>query len=200
MKTSSEAFIYIIGLRFYFLPVFEGEADVVGRVDGAVVHQPVPALQREFGQLIRHGCKGFQEILNAGPLGLHLMDFICDRVQSGLGLLESFGQAVVAFLVFGLVEGNVCVFVDALLNHVGDHLRLLLEFFLLPLQVGGVKEQGHHFPAIRDDCILGGQQLVRRRQERLLDDVIGQVRSATMLVAVEFVIALPDDLLGLRFN
>ena len=146
------------------------------------------------GQLIRHGCKGFQEILNAGPLGLHLMDFRCDRVQSGLGLLESLGQAVVAFLVFGLVEGNVCVFVDALLNHIGDHLRLLLEFFLLSLQVGGVKEQGHHFPAIRDDCILGGQELICRWQESLLDDVIGQVRSAAMLVAVEFVIALPDDL------
>ena len=63
MKTSSEAFIYIIGLRFDFLSVFEGEADVVDSVDGAVVHQPVPALQREFGQLIRHGSKGFQEIL-----------------------------------------------------------------------------------------------------------------------------------------
>ena len=90
------------------------------------------------------------------------MDFICDRVQSGLGLLEPFGQAVVAFLVFGLVEGNVGIFVDALLNHIGDHLRLLLEFFLLPLQVGGVKEQGHHLPAIRDDRILGGQQLICR--------------------------------------
>lgn len=161
MKTSSEAF-NIIGLRFYFLPVFEGKADVVSSVDGAVVHQPVPAFQREFGQLIRHGGKGTQEILNAGPLGLHLMDFRCDRIQSGLGLLESFSQAVVAFLVFGLVEGNVGIFVDALLNHIGDHLRLLLEFFLLPLQIGGVKEQGHHLPAIRDDRILGGQQLICR--------------------------------------
>lgn len=113
-KTSSgrEPFSFL-GSGFYFLPVFEGEADVVGSVDCTVVHQPVPALQCEFSQLIRHGCKGFQEILNAGPLGLHLMDFGCDRVQSGLGLLESFGQAVVAFLVFGLVEGNVCVFVVA---------------------------------------------------------------------------------------
>ena len=99
-------------LSLDFLPVFEGEADVVGSVDSTEVHQPVPALQREFGQLIRHGCKGFQEILNAGPLGLHLMDFGCDRVQSGLGLLESFGQAVVAFLVFGLVEGDLGIFVD----------------------------------------------------------------------------------------
>ena len=88
-----------LGSGFNFLPVFEGEADVVGRVDGAEVNQPVPALQREFGQLIRHGCKGFQEILNAGPLGLHLMDFVCDHVQSGLGLLKTLGQAVVAFLV-----------------------------------------------------------------------------------------------------
>ena len=145
-----------------FLSVFEGEADVVGSVDSAVVHQPVPAIQREFAQLIRHACKGFQEILNAGPLGLHLMDFGCDRVQSGLGLFKTLGQAVVAFLVFGLVEGNVGILVDALLNHIGDHLRLLLEFFLLPLQVGGVKEQGHHLPAIRDDRILGGQQPICR--------------------------------------
>ena len=97
-------------------------------------------------------------------------------------------------MVFGLVEGNVGIFVDALLNHIGDHLRFLLEFFLLSLQVGGVKEQGHHLPAIRDDRILGGQQLICRRQESLLDDVVGQVRSAAMLVAVEFVITLPDDL------
>ena len=60
-ETSSEAFIYIIGLRFDFLPVFEGEADVVGSVDGDVVRQPVPAFQHKLGQFIRHGCKGFQE-------------------------------------------------------------------------------------------------------------------------------------------
>ena len=44
-----------LGSGFNFLPVFEGEADVVGRVDGAEVNQPVPALQREFGQLIQIG-------------------------------------------------------------------------------------------------------------------------------------------------
>ena len=42
------------------------------------------------------------------------------------------------------------------------YVSLLLEFFLLPLQIGGVKEQGHHLPAIRDDRILGGQQLICR--------------------------------------
>lgn len=78
MKTSSEAFIYIIGLRFYFLPVFEGEADVVGSVDGAVVHQPMPALQRELGQLIRHGCKGFQEILYI-PISFLAKDIIASN-------------------------------------------------------------------------------------------------------------------------
>ena len=119
MKTSSEAF-NIIGLRFYFLPVFEGKADVIGSVDGAVVHQPVPALQRKFGQLIRHGCKGFQEILDAGPLGLHLMDFCRDRVQAGLGFIKTLGQTVVTILVLGLVKGDVGIFVDALLNHVGE--------------------------------------------------------------------------------
>ena len=149
-------------LSLDFLSVFECETDVVISVDGAIVHQPMPAFQRELGKLIRYGGKGAQEIFNAGPLGLHLMDFFCDRIQSGLGLLETLGQAVVAFLVLGLIEGNVGIFVDALLNHIGDHLRLLLEFFLLPLQVGGVKEQGYHLPAIRDDRILGGQQLICR--------------------------------------
>ncbi len=47
---------------------------------------------------------------------------------------------IIAFLVLGLVKGNVGIFVDALLNHVGDNLRLLLELCLLPLQFGGVKK------------------------------------------------------------
>ena len=150
-----------MGLCFNLGAVLEGHPDVVLSVNGDVVHhrQPVcfPKLRQRLPvpQLIQIG---FDLVLSCHALG----NQVSDLGVSGLGLVEPGYQSVVAFLVFSLIEGNVSVFLDALLNHIGDHLRLLLEFFLLPLQIVGVKEQGHHLPAIRDDRILGGQQLICR--------------------------------------
>lgn len=48
--------------------------------------------------------------------------------------------------------------------------------------------------AVGNDLILGGQQLVCRRQESVLDVLIRQVRRGAMFIVVEFVIALPDGL------
>jgi len=47
---------------------------------------------------------------------------------------------------------------------------------------------------VGDDLVFGGQQLVCRRQESVLDVLIRQMRRGAMFIVVEFVIALPDGL------
>ena len=54
------------------------------------------------------------------PLGNQIGDF----GLSALGLVEPGDQRVVAFLVFRLVEGNVSVFLDALLDELGSDVDL----------------------------------------------------------------------------
>ena len=151
----------MLWLCFDLGAVFEGYPDVVLAVNGDVVHHRQPVCFPELRQRLP-APQLFQVGFDLVPSGRALGNQVSDLGVSGLGLVEPGYQTIVPFLVFSLIEGNVCIFVDALLNHIGDHLRLLLEFFLLPLQVGGVKEQGHHLPAIRDDRILGGQQLICR--------------------------------------
>ena len=107
-------------------------------------------------------------------------------------LLEG-GQVVILFLVCLLVEGDVGVFVDVLLDGIGDDLRLVQQLVPLGLKLRGGKEQYHHLESVSDDRVLCSQQLVCRRQERILNLLVGQVRSGAALVAVEFVITLPDD-------
>ncbi len=150
-----------MGLCLDLGAVLEGHPDILFAVNGDVVHPRQPVGFPELCQRLPVS-QLFQVGFDLVPSGRALGNQVSDLGVSGLGLVEPGYQSVVAFLVFSLIEGNVSVFVDALLNHIGDHLRLLLEFFLLPLQIGGVKEQGHHLPAIRDDRILGGQQLICR--------------------------------------
>ena len=58
-----------MGLSLNFLSVFEGEADIVGAVDGGVVHQRVPVFQLELGECVRQGPEGLKEGFNVGSLG-----------------------------------------------------------------------------------------------------------------------------------
>lgn len=108
--------IYVRVSGFYFLPVLEGKPDVVLGIDRDVVHQPVPSFQREFRQLIRQPFKGLQKGFVVGTLGLFLADLLGDFLKSSLGLVEALRQGVVPFLVFGLIQSNVGVFVNALLH------------------------------------------------------------------------------------
>lgn len=39
-----------MGLCLYFLPVLEGEADIVETVDGGAIHQREPVFQLELGK------------------------------------------------------------------------------------------------------------------------------------------------------
>ena len=101
---------------FDFLSVLEGKPDVVLGIDCRVVHQPVPSFQREFRQLIRQLFKGLEEGFVVGSLGLLLADLLGDFLKASLGLVEALRQGVVPFLVFGLIQSNVGVFVNALLH------------------------------------------------------------------------------------
>ena len=42
-----------MGLCFYFLTVLEGDADIVGAVDGGVIHQRMPVFSAELGERVR---------------------------------------------------------------------------------------------------------------------------------------------------
>ena len=104
-----------VGLCFDLGAVLEGHPDLVLAVNGDVVHhrQPVgiPELRQRLPatQLIQ---VGFDLMFAGFPLGNQIGDF----GLSALGLVEPGDQRIVAFLVFRLVEGDMCVFIDAVLN------------------------------------------------------------------------------------
>lgn len=58
-------------LCLYFLPMLEGEADIVEAVDGGVIHQRVPVYQPKLGERIQQDLEALKEGFNVGPLGLH---------------------------------------------------------------------------------------------------------------------------------
>ena len=183
-----------MGLCLDFLSVLEGKANVVDAVDGGEVHHAVPAFKGELRQCIRHLFKGIQEGSHVGAGRLLFLNLGGDFFQSGLGPVEALYQAVVAFLVFGLVQGGAGILLNGLLYHVGNHLRFFEELGLFCFQLGGVEQERLHLSAVGDDRSLCGQQLVRCRKEVQLDFFIRQVRCLAAAVAIEFVIALPDGL------
>lgn len=177
-----------------FLSILEGEADVVDAVNGGEVHHAVPAFKGELRQCIRHLFKGAQEGSHVGAGCLLLLNLGGDFFQSGLGPVEALHQAVVAFLVFGLIQSGASVLLNGLLYHVGNHLCFFKELCLFRFQLDGVEQERLHLSAVGDDRRLCGQQLVCRRKEVQLDFFIRQVRCLAAAVAIEFVIALPDGL------
>lgn len=183
-----------MGLCLYFLSILKSEADVVGAVNRGVIHHAAPAFEGEFRQDLRHLLECCKEVIHAGAGGLLFFNHGSDRFQSGLGPLKTLDQALVAFLVFALVKGNVGILPDGLLNHIGNHLRFFKELGLFGFQVAGVKQEDLHFSTVGNDLVLGGQQLVCRRKEVALDFFICQVWCSIMFVAVKLVIALPDGL------
>ena len=134
-----------------FLSVLEGEADVVSAVDGGVIHQRVPIFQFELGESVRQGLEAFKAGFNVGSLGLHPIQLRHNRLKALLGGFKALGQDVVAFLIFGLVKGDVGVFVNGLLHHIGNELRFFQKRGLFRIQLRGVKEKIHHLTAVGDD-------------------------------------------------
>ena len=128
----------VYGLCFDLGAVLEGHPDVVLSVNGDVVHhrQPVcfPELRQRLPvpQLIQIG-------FDLVPSGHALGNQVGDLGVSGLGLIEPGYQTVVAFLVFSLIEGNVSVFLDALLDELGCNVDLSFQLVQLSLEGCGVE-------------------------------------------------------------
>ncbi len=165
-----------MGLCFYFLTVLEGDADIVGAVDGGVIHQRMPVFSAELGERVRQFLKGLEEGFDVGSLQLHLLKLGHDRLQTLLSSIELVRQAVIALLVFRLVECNMGILVNTLLHHIRNQLRFFQQSGLFRFQLGSVKKQFHHLVTVGDDLVFGGQQLVCRRQESVLDVLIRQMR------------------------
>ena len=104
-----------VGLCFDFGAVLEGHPDVVLSVNGDVVHHRQPVCFPELRQRLP-APQLFQVGFDLVPSGCALGNQVSGLGVSGLDLIESGDQRVVAFLVFRLVEGDMCVFIDAVLN------------------------------------------------------------------------------------
>ena len=113
-----------MGLCLNFLSVLKGEADIVGAVDGSIFHHAVPAFKGEFHQRIRHLFKGIQEGFHVGTGRLLLLNLGSDFFQPGFGPVEALHQAVVAFLVFCLVQRQSP-------SNLWLHCQMVLRYLLL---------------------------------------------------------------------
>ena len=112
-----------MGLCFDLVTVLEGHPDVVLAVNGDVIHHRQPVCFPELRQRLPAPQVlqvGFDLVLPGHALG----NQVGDLGVSGLGLIEPGHQSVVPFLVFSLIEGDVSVFLDALLNELGSDVDL----------------------------------------------------------------------------
>ena len=145
-----------MGSCLYFLSVLEGEADVVDAVDSGEIHHAVPAFKGELRQCIGHLVKGFQEGSHVGAGRLLFLNLCGHFFQSDLGPVEALHQAVVAFLVCGLVQSGEGVLLNGLLYQVRNHLRFFEELGLFRFQLGGIEQERLHLSAVGDDRSLCG--------------------------------------------
>ena len=143
----------------YFLPVIEGEANVVLCIDGHVVCQAAP----KAGLKIIHQLgffQGAEKGFNLCPPGLLASDGFIKGFIPCLGGIKSGGQFIVAFLVFALVEGDMGVFVDAFFNKVGRSRHFSCQFILLGFEGGGIKSSVQGRRQRRNDFVFPGYQLI----------------------------------------
>lgn len=140
--------------------VLEGEADIVGDINGGIFHQRVPVIQFKLGERVRQRLEVLKEDVNVGSLGLNPIQFCHYHLNALFGGFKALGQDVVAFLVFGLVKGDVSVFVNALLHHIENELCVSQKRGLFRFQLHGVKDKVYHLTAVGDDPGIVHQQLV----------------------------------------
>lgn len=95
-------------------------------------------------------------------------------------------------MIFHLVECDMSIFVDALLDEVGNHRHFAFQFSLFCFEGGKVECSVEGCRENRDNRILLADQLINRRYEHRFDVLLRQVRGGALLISVKFVIALPD--------
>ena len=127
-----------MGLCFNLGAVLKGHPNIVLAVDCDEIdhRQPVsiPELSQRLPapQILQIG---FNLVLSGCALG----NQVGDLGVSGLGLIEPRNQTVVPFLVFSLIEGDVSVFLDALLDELGSDIDFRFQSRKLTLKGCGVE-------------------------------------------------------------
>ena len=128
----------MLWLCFDFGAVLEGHPDVLFAMNGDVVHHRQPVCFPELRQRLPVS-QLFQVGFDLMPSGRALGNQVCDLGVSGLGLIEPGYQTVVAFLVFGLIEGYVSVFFDALLDELGSDVDFSFQIRKLTIKDRGIE-------------------------------------------------------------
>lgn len=132
-------------------------------------------------------------MLNGLAAGIFIVDFSFHLVKAALCLFVPGGKALVFLVVVRLVLRHMGVLADAVLYQPCDDIQLIGQFRPFLFEGGGVEDRIPDKPKGLDDRVLVGESLVRRRYERRLYLIVGQVRRGAFLVTV-LVVAPPDDL------
>jgi len=117
---------YFQALYLYNCAILKGEPYIIFGMNRHKINQAVPEKRVKIGKqpvLPLQVCEKGLDGLAASYFSLNLPGY---HFHSGFGSFEPLGQAVIPFLVFHLVESNMCVFVNALLNHLGHEFHLVL--------------------------------------------------------------------------
>ena len=127
-----------LGLCPYFRSILEGDPHVILVVNRHEIDEAVPERRGELCHqpflLLQVDEEGFDCRLPR----LFVAYLLRDRFQPRLAFIEAVSQAVVTFLIFGLVERDMGVFEDALLHEFGNHLQLTLELIPFRFQRCGI--------------------------------------------------------------
>ena len=76
------------------------------------------------------------------PPGCAFGNQIGDLGVSGFGLIEPGHQSIVAFLIFGLIQGNMCVFSDALFDELCCDIDFRFQIRKLTFKGCGIEALG----------------------------------------------------------
>ena len=126
-----------MGLCFDLGAILEGHPDIVLAVERDEIYhrQPVgiPELRQRLPapQVLQ---VSFDLVLPGHALG----NQVCDLGVSGFGLIEPGHQSIVAFLVLGLIKGNVGVLLDAILDELGCDVDFRFQLRKLALKGCGI--------------------------------------------------------------
>ena len=127
-----------MGLCLDFGAILEGHTDIVLAVDRDEIDHCQPVGISELREQLP-APQLLQVSFDLVPSGCALGNQVGDLGVSGLGLIEPGYQSVVAFLVFSLIEGNVSVFLDALLDELGSDVDLSFQLGQFSLKGCGVE-------------------------------------------------------------
>ena len=179
-----------IGLYLDLSPVLEGDGYLRVLGDGHMIDHRQPVLIPEDRQWLPlfQACQKQLDLLPAGfPVG----DLLGQYLLAGFGGVEPSHQSVVALLVFILIEGDVGIFLDALLDQTGDHVDLCVQSIQLLLQGICCEIWLQHLVVDGDDPVLGVDHLIGGPEENLFQLILCERRRRAFL-SLELVIALPD--------